>query len=751
MADLKKAPVAEKHGEPVTPDDKLQQDQEHGLYLKMEISKDHVMQDEEKRKLANQAYERFTRLKEARTKINGDSIEAIWREAEKNLEGQTEVQDEDDERSNFHVPVSHGIVDSILSEWIRQHSTGKVSAAENKEHQPRAAIMELIRQSVERKNKVRLLDEEMHYDIVGYGNGIQKIYYKEGRRKVHVIDGKNEDGSIKYKEEIVNEWDDICVENVDFWNFYPDDGARKPDFSDARDCIERKILTYSDFEIEYSNYDPAYKFVKRGGDTQEYQYWDKPTDIEDSEVEVVIWWNKARDFLRICANGVLLCDKPLPYEHKQLPFVGGGDNRRRGHFWWKGEPELMRHLQAELNMKRNIRGDGEKMSTLTMFFAPTTGRLEDDEVLVEPGKVNYYQGNTPPIQVKPVTDFTASYMSEDRLKDDIVAATGVDKRSEGLANSNETATEVAVRKEATLKRIAKKIALNQMMVEERRGQLITALIKQYYTTPKVKKICGKDEVEKYEEYEEKMKADSDKYIKDEESGDIYEKSYRRIRAKNKEVTYKTERDDAGKVKNVDVVVREKRGDTFFTALPGMIDGIFEFEITPDVDLPITQAQEIEMSNMLYDRLKDNPVINSVDGNIPGTQTPLSRGMKKLTEDLLKSHNRDSAEYLPDTDEAAASDLGQANKENAAMAMGMELPGTPLASPAHTKLHNDFLEANIKDEKLRNIFNNHILMEVEMQKQLASKQNPNGPISEGPDAGGATATTGVPGPSGAQNI
>jgi len=82
-------------------------------------------------------------------------------------------------------------------------------------------------------------------------------------------------------------------------------------------------------------------------------------------------------------------------------------------------------------------------------------------------------------------------------------------------------------------------------------------------------------------------------------------------------------------------------------------------------------------------------------------------------------------------------LEQAMKENVAMAQGMDLGPTPLASPDHTMLHNKFLEQNTDESmpEVRDILNKHILGETQFQEQLAGDMSNN---MGGIPAGGANA-------------
>ncbi|MDD4184929.1 MAG: hypothetical protein PHI01_05910, partial [Candidatus Izemoplasmatales bacterium] len=499
-------------------------DKKNEDYYKKEIDEDSYSPDEKEKKILQDFYNRFEYLKRAKRDIGGVDIEEAWDDAEKQLNGETGVTvDDEDERSNLFVPITWSIVDSINAEWVRQHTSGRVVPSEDPEDEPKAAIVDIIRKYIEKKNNIELVDMETNSYILGYGNGIQRVYYKDGKRKIKTPTNVNDEGIVEYSEKIINDFDDICIENIDPRMVYPDDGARNPDFSDAKDVIYRRIMGYSTFETEYGHL-PNAKFVKRIGDTVTNDYYKKPKDVEDDDVELLIWENKARDFVRVSANGVMLEDKPNPYDHKELTFIGAGDNRRLGQFWWKGEPELIKSLQDEVNTHRSIRLDAQKMSTIKPIFASTSSRLEEEEIIVEPGKIYYFTGTIPPTEMQMNTDFSSSFREEDRMREDIAGATGVDQRLEAMSG-DVTATESAIKKESTLKRIAKKIYQKQVMLEKRRGWMIIQLIMQYYTVPKMELIAGKEKIDEYK--------DKEGYTVTNDG--VYKEKYRRVRADNMDV------------------------------------------------------------------------------------------------------------------------------------------------------------------------------------------------------------------------
>jgi len=717
--------INRKAATPVTANDKIQGNEAKGQYVKPYVGEEEVqyIQTLEEKQAAKELYDRYYWLRKARKNVLNKNMETVWDMAEKNITNYVQQSSTDEDRSNLFIPITHTVIDSIMAEWMGSHTTGKVKPKNNEDAIPKAVIMDLIRESVEKKNQVDLLDSDLHWNILTYGNGYQEILYKLGKRKFHDITGMDAEGNPTYKEVVKDAWDDISIENVDNRFLFPDDNARKPDVSDWGDYIHRKIVVMGDFEVEYSMY-PNWKYVRAGGDITEIDYFTKPRDLEDYDVEVLWWWNKKRDFLRITANGVLLCDIPNPYDHKELPIAGAGDNKRPGSIWWMGEAELIEPLQEETNVTRNIRVDGSRMATLSPIFAPTTGRLEEDEMIVEPGKIYYYQGTQPPTQLKSQIDFSSSYQNEEALKLDVITTTGVDTRPN--TQSTGSATGDSILREKSLKRIAKKLRQCQMMLERRRGKLEIELIKQYYTVPKIEMVVGPDNIEDYAEAEQRIKEDPDHYFKAEDQN-IYKKAFRQIRIDNRAVEVAPKYDNHGKMSDVQVKVKQIKGYTFFEAKPALFNDEYDFDVIPDTDMPVTAAQKKQDTLDMYDRLSKDPVINSPDGKMyiqtaqGQVAVPMPKGRITLAKKLVESYGENIDDYLPEEGDDDAM-LAQAAKENVAMMAGEPFGPTPLASPAHTMVHEQFMQdhgiTKEANPKLFEVFTKHIIGEIDFQKKMA---------------------------------
>jgi len=121
-------------------------------YYKKEIDPAPYTPDKEESKLLNETYTRFDNLKRAKRDVAGLNMEDVWDEAEKQLNGENDVTvDDEDERSNLFVPITWSIVDSINAEWIRQHTSGRVAPSEDPEDEPKAALVDIIRQYIEKR------------------------------------------------------------------------------------------------------------------------------------------------------------------------------------------------------------------------------------------------------------------------------------------------------------------------------------------------------------------------------------------------------------------------------------------------------------------------------------------------------------------------------------------------------------------------------------------------------------------------
>lgn len=208
-------------------------------------------------------------------------------------------------------PIIRNSAISIAAHQTARQLVPKVKAynAENEEQEDSAKIMGY------------LLDwarEQAKYPYMALYRNIAALYspiswgiteYVEQYRKVK--DGKNSDGSWKYKE-ILDETESgfkhtpLSCEQVYFSNFYERE-VQKQDF-----IIVRKIISYEHAKAKYGHF-ANFVHVKPGiivtmddANRSFYQVYD--THMRQYDVEEVTRWRKSTDSKEIMCNGVMLTE-----------------------------------------------------------------------------------------------------------------------------------------------------------------------------------------------------------------------------------------------------------------------------------------------------------------------------------------------------------------------------------------------------------------------------------------------------------
>ncbi len=100
----------------------------------------------------------------------------------------------------------------------------------------------------------------------------------------------------------------------------------EPDIQRQGWLIWRKVYSYSEAQIKYSEYD-NFKYVKPGvqtlyDDANRTFYYVYDPNMRSEDVEEVVYWNKNLDLKIIMVNRVMLtpCDNPNPRQDKLYPF-----------------------------------------------------------------------------------------------------------------------------------------------------------------------------------------------------------------------------------------------------------------------------------------------------------------------------------------------------------------------------------------------------------------------------------------------
>ncbi|QGH72301.1 MAG: portal protein [Podoviridae sp. ctg2L5] len=623
-------------------------------------------------------YNRYEEMKNApsRTRFSKD-----WDKWEKAWEAYRIPMSDDDWQSNIVPPMTTSIIEAIVAEMVRQRLRPLI-APRGVEDQPRARVMN---HTVDYTCDIGYFDDELENvfrDSLKLGTAVTQEYMFTLIRDVRFAKAIKQAVEDQKKQEFFDtkklvEFDDPFMENVKLTEFFVDETARafRVGPYQARDCVRRFIMNKDSFKQFFRGiWNPLdnVKYVKGGEGDGFYEFYTPPNGIKhEEEVEVLWYWSKIPDdALIIVANDVVLNMGPNPYNHKQLPFARAVDIKRTHQFYGKGEAELLDSIQDELTLTRRMRLDRMHLSLDQMFLLSERVDFDEEELIVRPhGGIRVPDVDR---DIKPLTyndTPRSAYLEEDRLKEDAVRVTGMDDRLQSADVKGGTATEAAILKESTLKRVNMKLEniKRSFMIEW--GQLRVANILQYYTQPKLEAILGDKFTADYKaRVGEAQRAGTFRRI----NGQEYELKYPNVRIKDKEIL---------RTKN-GLEEKNAKGFTFFEARPEdliPIYGMYDVQYEAGAELPVSKPLLRQELNNLWDRI--GPLaLQGIGGYSAG----------KIMDMIVDAYGKDPDELKVDEESGfegtKAKAILLAIEENERMKAGEEIPPTPFAPPAHTEIH-----------------------------------------------------------------
>lgn len=608
-----------------------------------------------------------------------------WTEGEKQWEALREIRGVDEWQSNHYVPMTLSIVETALSEIIRQNLRPFI-LPRGLEDETKAKVMQHIWDYAWEVSNGDMTLYDTTKELLIKGTAVIQEYYRVDKRKIgSVSPGKDGKEETNYKE--VVDYDDVCTELVRLEDFYVDEYARGFDGPyAARDCIRRYIMDIEDFHRMYDKsvwdqFEDA-KLVKAGGDTDYYEVFKPPQGMDSSkQVEVLHYWNKPKDKFIIVANDILIRNNPNPYKHKQLPFARAVDLKRVHRFYGKGEPELLESIQDEINTLRRMIIDRNHLDIDKMFLVSNKMGLTDEDLIARP------HGMIPtddPQGAKAIEygDIPRSVeLSLKHLEDDSTISTGINPRAQALPTAG-TATEAAILKESTLRRIEIKIWLLKKDFLIRLGRLRLSNILQFYPQPKLEKIVGEKNSEDYKAQVDKLKT-SGSFAQI--GGEDYSSSFRQIRIPGQRLDVGVK----GELSQTPI-----QGYSFFELRPkyfmpfsrGGYDLSFQAGSNIEISKPLMQSKILE----LYDRFAQLSL------QVPGSYDPVKLGDMVLKEYFDKNPDEfkpDAIEgQVPEDQQRIEMQIQLAAMENQMLMKEIAVPATAGAAPLHTRVHLEFMDS-----------------------------------------------------------
>ena len=623
-----------------------------------------------------QVYERKQQMSEKR-----QPWETKWEKAKKQYEQYRPSKTLEDWQSDIYIPLTTSIVEAMLSEMVDLNLRPLYLPRETSDQSAATVINHIFNYTWEIGDG----DVELYKvikDSLIYGTGIAQEYYLSTPRKVkELVRFDPEKGIEEYEEREIKDFDDCYMEAVKLEDFYVDERARG--FTGprgARDCIRRYIMHIDDLKSFFKG--PIWdqlnnvKYVTPGGDINYYEFYKPPEGMGEEDVEVLWYWNQAEDKLIIVANDVVLRNSPIPYKHKRLPFARAIDILDPHQFYGKGEAELLEGLQEEQNTIRRMLMDRNHLDIDKMFMASSREDLDEEELIVRPhGLITVDDiNNIKPVEYRDIPP--SVFKGLELMREDAIRVTGYDSRMQGLQKAGSTATEAAILKESSLRRVRAKVFLLGKEFLVNIGRLRLANIQQYYSIPKVEKIVGDKGSREYRERVADAKRQGRLRTV---NGQAYEEKFRTIRIENKEL----ERTKDG------VVEHAYNGWTFFEADPDSIRGNLDISITSGPILPVSKP----LLQQRTEQLAQHPVI--IAGQEQGIYD-----IAKIGDALLRSHDFNPDDFKvqeePVEEEMPQSILERetelAGVENEQLMKGRKVKPTPYVSSRHTDIHYSLMNS-----------------------------------------------------------
>lgn len=635
--------------------------------------------------------------------------EEEWDLADKAYRLWVPTKDSDDPRADIHLPDAFASIQTQAQETIDRKSRPVLERVEDSDKAIEAFGNGLMNYNMDRTG----FDYEYYIAKLAAsarGTAFLRDYWRYEERVVQDIESVDkETGEIKYKERTIIDYDDDYTGFIENEFVYIDPTARDDD--DMTDAIIREILPIEEFQRIYGSRQDFInvKYVHPGGETTTRSFFQMPKDMREMDVEVLHYYNRAVDEYNVVANNMPIRIGPIPNKHKEIPLASVHQYRVAGRFWSLGIPKVVSQLTEERRSVRNMNIDRQKMQLNKMFIVNTAFDLDEEDLIMRPHGLIGVDTNGQPLNqvIQPLEygDVSPSYFrTEEILLDDIRRATGIDDRQQGV-NQGGTATEAAILKESTLKRINMIAQLSEMKTLVRIGRLKWSNIQFFYPLPRIERIT-------LENGERKEK-----------------KKYRNINVEGRE--FKIEDGEGGPELVMDEIEGKstiKLDKSMARFMEGDWDVRMDANAFSQLSKPIQQSKITEMFNLL-----------SANPALLGVIDP-----RKAVNRYLEVNDERPKDWLKgDYDPIKMQEL--AESENLVMGSGQPLAPTEGATEEHTLVHINYAksaEFQQLPEAVQAIITDHILGEhdanpstgsaMEAMKQAAPAPGalpPGGPVEQ----------------------
>lgn len=669
------------------------------------ITKSTYRPNKRKNDIRRETYKRYYWLRNEPLRTDA---EKDWEMADKEYQMHMPDIDPDDWRSHLELPDSFAAIQAQAQETIERKARPYLSATEESD-EPTAELANAVMEY-----NMNNSDFDYQYFLAKLAASIRGTsflmnYWRTDKRIVKDPVSIDKNGEIQYQEREVTDFDDDYTEWIPNEFIYIDEKAKH--INEAVDMFYRQIVNIDEFHRIYGAKPGFYdtEYVLKGGDTSTRSFFQLPRDVMRNDVELLHYYNRSTDAYWCVANNVAIYDGPLPTKHKELPVAVQYQYRVPGMFWGMGIPKVVHMLSEERKAIRRLKLDKSKLETGGTFLHNAAYDLDDEDVQVVPGRFISIDTNGQPIQqaVLPLSfgqNDPNYYRTEEILLEDIKRAHGIDDRVQGV-NVGGTATEAALLKESSLKRINMISITSEMDTVLRLGRLKWSNIQFFYPIPRFDKIFDDDK-----ERDEKV--------------------YRQITVQGKKFSIVD--DDGGKSLKMD----EIQGSSALRLDKSMakyLEGSYDISMNTEIYTPPSKALQQTQFTQTLSLLVANPSTLSV------------LDPQKIVTMAAKNINTKPDQWLKGDGYSVEDMQMLAEAENMVMSAGQPLSPTEAATIEHTQVHLMYTKSQdfqLLSPEIKQLFELHIMGEDANNPQTAGGA---GQLSVPPQLGGNQTLQGEPGP------
>ena len=445
--------------------------------------------------------------------------------------------EEREDRSNLHVPKTYEIVDTLRARIVKNFfdrrpyidflpspQLGDLDNLDKMEEKADVASA-LVDDQLE-KNNIKAKFYDYVTAMLTFPAGIMSVGWryeeKYMKKKVPVpnmvMDQRGQLIQSGYRTEIreewATEWDDNEINNIDFFDFWPDPQASSLD--ECRGVFHREWLTREDLEqrldflnnlgegviypVDLDDLQGSNAGLQQGrwerlsavgiskGDNIFDIYSNSP-DKSKQPFEVLHYWEDNRHTMYINRQEVIY-DGPSPYwRHQELPFVVQSYDRLPNEFYGQSAVDIIHDLQHEVNTQRNQRIDNVSMILNKMWKVRRGADIDDEDLVSRPNgiiKVNNPEDVMPFEQGEiPQSALQSESMSNQNMQN-ALGTTAIVRGADG--GDDQTATEAMKKSNAASLRFDVKIKLFDSIGIKRLARLMDLNNQQFINDNRLVKL-----------------------------------------------------------------------------------------------------------------------------------------------------------------------------------------------------------------------------------------------------------------------